>query len=78
MFLIKVLTLWDQLHTEMLVFAIRPNVLWSAGSPKTRPAQDHLHNWLSSNQREKNHPTDLTSHATVHPQVVSNRAIHAQ
>lgn len=34
MFLIKVLTLWDQLHTGMLVFVIRPNVLWSGGSPK--------------------------------------------
>lgn len=34
MFLIKVLTLWDQLHTRMLVFVIRPNVLWSGGSPK--------------------------------------------
>lgn len=36
MFLIKVLTLWDQLHTGMLVFVIRPNVLWSGGSPKNR------------------------------------------
>lgn len=34
MFLIKVLTLWDQLHTGMLVFVIRPNLLWSGGSPK--------------------------------------------
>lgn len=32
MFLIKVLTLWEQLHTRMLVFVIRPNVLWSGGS----------------------------------------------
>lgn len=36
MFLIKVLTLWDQLHTGMLVFVIRLNVLWSGGSPKNR------------------------------------------
>lgn len=36
MFLIKVLTLWDQLHTGMLVFVIRPNVLWSGGSPKNK------------------------------------------
>lgn len=34
MFLIKVLTLWEQLHTRMLVFVIRPDVLWSGGSPE--------------------------------------------
>lgn len=39
MFLIKVLTLWDQLHTGMLVFVIRPNALWSGGKPE---------NWASS------------------------------
>lgn len=48
MFLVKVLTLWDQLHTGMLVFVIRPNVLWSGGSPKTGPVQDHLYSSLSS------------------------------
>lgn len=53
MFLIKVLTLWDQLHTRMLVFVIRPNVLWSGGSPKTRRIQDHLHSSVSSNQGKK-------------------------
>lgn len=34
MFLIKVLTLWEQLHTRMLVFVIRADVLWSGGSPE--------------------------------------------
>lgn len=50
MFLIKVLTLWDQLHTGMLVIVIRPNVLWSGGSLKRGPIQDHHLNSLSSNQ----------------------------
>lgn len=54
MFLVKVLTLWDQLHTGMLVFVIRPNVLRSGGSPKTGPVQDHLLSSLSSNQRKNN------------------------
>lgn len=36
MFLIKVLTLWDQLHTRTLVFIIRLDVLWSGGSLKNK------------------------------------------
>lgn len=63
MFLIKVLTLWDQLHTGMLVFVIRPNVLWSGGSLKTGPVKDHLLSSLSSNQGKKIMP--LTSHDTA-------------
>lgn len=50
MFLIKVLTLWDQLHTGMLVIVIRPNVLWSGGSLKRGPIQDYLLSPLSSDQ----------------------------
>jgi len=44
MFLIKILTLRDQLHAGMLVVVIRPNVLWSGGSPENTqgPLQDHL------------------------------------
>jgi len=43
MVLIKVLTLWEQLHTALLVFLIRPITFWYGGhwniGPLTGPAQ---------------------------------------
>lgn len=42
MFLIKFLTLQDQLHTGLLVFVTRPIALWSGQNQNTGPDQDHL------------------------------------
>lgn len=64
MFLIKVLTLWDQLHTGMLVFVIRLNVLWSGGSLKNR-ASPGPSLQLTVLKPRKNNYSDLTYFTTT-------------